>query len=108
MRRSVIFPLRRTAHQITEENIRIYLVTGEVQCVGKVVAEYFSVHVSVSTEMDVVDGVYSGTIRTSLAKKEGKRDAIQHIIKAHPYKGSLAFGDSGGDIEMFNAVANAF
>jgi len=102
------FPFAADLMELLEPTYDIYFVTGEVQCVGKAVAEYFAVHGYVSTEMDIKDGVYTGTIRKSLARKEGKRDAINHVIHKYPPEGSLAFGDSEGDIEMLDAVAQAF
>jgi len=86
----------------------IYFVAGEMQCVGKAVAEYFSAQGSISSEMEVENGVFTGSIGKSLAKKEGKRDAIEYLIDAYPYESSLVLGDSDGDIELLNKVVHAF
>jgi HAD superfamily phosphoserine phosphatase-like hydrolase len=86
----------------------IYFVTGEVQFVGKAVADYFSVQGYISSEMEVKNTVFTGNMSKSLAKKEGKRAAIEDLFNAYPYEKSMAFGDSEGDIEMLNMVAHAF
>jgi phosphoserine phosphatase len=105
---SNFFSFARSLMELLKKTYDVYLVTGEVQCVGKAVADYFSVHGYVSTEMEVEHGVYSGTICKSLATKEGKRNAIKDILCVYHHEDSLAFGDSEGDIEMLNAVAHAF
>jgi phosphoserine phosphatase len=102
------FPFTEPLMKLLKRSYDIYLVTGEVQCVGEAVAEYFSLSGYVSTEMEVVNGMFTGNIRRSLAKKEGKRDAIGHILSHHPHEDSLAFGDSEGDIDMLSKVAHAF
>ena len=105
---SNFFPFAEPFIELLKKTYDIYLITGEMQFVGKAVADYFSVHGYISTEMEVENAVFTGNIIKSLAKKEGKRDAIEDLFCAHPYKDSLAFGDSEGDIDMLNKVANAF
>jgi len=102
------FPFAQPLMDLLRNTHDIYFVTGEVQCVGKAVAEYFSAQGSISSEMEVENGVFTGNIGRSLAKKEGKRDAIEHMIDAYPYESSLAFGDSDGDIELLSKVNHAF
>lgn len=102
------FPFAEPLMKLLKRSYDIYLVTGEVQCVGNAVADYFSLSGYVSTEMEVVNGMFSGNISRSLAKKEGKRDAIGHILSRYSHDGSLAFGDSEGDIDMLSKVAHAF
>jgi HAD superfamily phosphoserine phosphatase-like hydrolase len=102
------FPFTEPLMELLKRTYDIYLVTGEVQCVGKAVADHFSVRGYVSTELEIENGAYSGTIRQSLAKKKGKRDAIKHIVCAYPHEDSIAFGDSEGDIDMLDTVVHAF
>ncbi|MCX5812956.1 MAG: HAD-IB family phosphatase [Proteobacteria bacterium] len=105
---SNFFPFAEPLIELLEKTYDIYLITGEMQFVGKAVADYFSVHGYISTEMEVENVVFTGNISKSLAKKEGKRDAVEDLFCVYPYKDSLAFGDSEGDIAMLNKVANAF
>ncbi len=86
----------------------IYFVTGEVQFVGEAVAERFSAQGYITSEMEVDNGLFTGNVSRSLARREGKRDAIGRLLKTYPDEGSLGFGDSEGDIEMLNSVTHAF
>jgi HAD superfamily phosphoserine phosphatase-like hydrolase len=86
----------------------IYFITGEVQFVGKAVEDYFSVQGYISSEMEVKNDVFTGNISKSLARKEGKSDAIESLFNEYPYENSMAFGDSEGDIDMLSKVAHAF
>lgn len=102
------FPFAQPLMDLLRNTHDIYFVTGEMQCVGKAVAEYFSVHGFISSEMEVADGVFTGSMGRSLAKKGGKKDAIESLMNAYPHESSLAFGDSDGDIELLSRVAHAF
>jgi HAD superfamily phosphoserine phosphatase-like hydrolase len=102
------FPFAAPLMELLKKTHDIFLITGEIQCVGKAVADYFSLHGYVSTELEVEDGLFTGDIGKSLAKREGKKDAVEHILRAYPYRGSLAFGDSEGDMDMLNEVEYAF
>lgn len=86
----------------------IYFVTGEVQFVGKAVAEHFSVQGYISSEIEIKDGLFSGNITKSLARKEEKSAAIEMLFNAYPKEKSMAFGDSEGDIDMLDKVIHAF
>lgn len=86
----------------------IYFVTGELQFVGKAVADFFSVEGYISSEMEVKDAVFTGNIGKSLAKKEGKSSAVESLFTAYPPNNSMAFGDSEGDMEMLARVDHAF
>ncbi|OPY80863.1 MAG: haloacid dehalogenase-like hydrolase [Syntrophorhabdus sp. PtaU1.Bin153] len=102
------FPFAHPLMDLLRSTHDIYFVTGEVQCVGKAVADHFSAHGFISSEMEVKDSMFTGNIARSLAKKEGKRDAIEHLMRVYPYEWSLAFGDSDGDIELLAKVDHAF
>lgn len=102
------FSFARPLLRLLKKTHDIYFVTGEVQFVGEAVAERFSAHGFISSEMEVDNGRFTGNVNRSLARREGKREAIERLVKAYPYEGSLGFGDSEGDIEMLNNVAHAF
>jgi HAD superfamily phosphoserine phosphatase-like hydrolase len=94
--------------KLLKNNGNIYLITGEMQFVGKAVADYFSVNGYISSELEVENGLFTGNIKKSLAKREAKRDSMEDLFAAYSQEGSLAFGDSEGDIEMLNMVSEAF
>jgi HAD superfamily hydrolase (TIGR01490 family) len=82
----------------------IALVTGEPQFVAAAVKETFSANSYYSTEYEVIDGRFTGRVKSYLASRHEKHDAIQHLMQGHGAKNSFAFGDSEGDIEMLRAV----
>jgi HAD superfamily hydrolase (TIGR01490 family) len=82
----------------------IALVTGEPQFVAEAVKEIFGVDSYYATEYEVVDGVFTGGIKSYLASRHEKHDAIKYLMQGHGAKNSFAFGDSEGDIEMLGAV----
>ena len=105
---SNFFPFAETLIKLLKKTHDIYLITGEMQFVGKAVADYFSVNGFISSELEVENGLFTGNINKSLAKREEKRDSIEDLFAAYSQKGSLAFGDSEGDIEMLNMAEEAF
>ncbi len=82
----------------------IALVTGEPQFVAEAVKDLFGANSYHSTEYEVIDGVFTGRIKSYLASRHEKHDAIKHLMQGHSVKNSFAFGDSEGDIEMLRAV----
>jgi len=82
----------------------IALVTGEPQFVAEAVAELFRVESYYCTKYEVRAGKFTGNIKSYLASRHEKHDAIKHLMQGHGAKKSFAFGDSEGDIEMLRAV----
>ncbi|HVI69154.1 MAG TPA: HAD-IB family phosphatase [Magnetospirillaceae bacterium] len=82
----------------------IALVTGEPQFVAEAVKELFGANSYYSTEYEVVDGMFTGSVASYLASRHEKHDAIKHLMQGYGAKNSFAFGDSEGDIEMLRAV----
>jgi phosphoserine phosphatase len=102
------FPFVGPLMELLKNRHDIYLVTGELQFVGQAVADRFSVAGYVSSEMEAKDGVFTGDVGRSLARREGKSAAIEHLLKTYPRQNSMAFGDSEGDIDMLSKVEHAF
>ena len=84
----------------------VVLVTGSSHFTAKAVAKVFGVQSYVSTELGVDNGTLNGKVRSYLATRHEKKDAIRHLTDSHPYADSFGFGDSEGDIEMLRAVQN--
>lgn len=82
----------------------IALVTGEPQFVAEAVAELFKLESYYCTEYEVQAGKFIGSVKSYLASRHEKHDAIKHLMQGHGAKRSFAFGDSEGDIEMLRAV----
>ncbi len=86
------------------ESHDIALVTGEPQFAAEAVAELFKLRSYYSTEYEVQSGKFTGNVKSYLASRHEKHDAIKHLMQGHGVKDSFAFGDSEGDIEMLRAV----
>ncbi len=82
----------------------IALVTGEPQFVAEAISELFGTNSSYSTEYGVIDGAFTGGVKSYLASRHEKHDAIKNLMQGHGAKNSFAFGDSEGDIEMLGAA----
>ena len=94
-----VFELLHATHDIC-------LVTGEPQFIAESIANIYGLDAYYSTQYEVADGVFTGGITSYLASRHEKHDAIGHLLQGHQVKGSFAFGDSEGDIEMLAAVQN--
>lgn len=90
--------------KLLEPTRDISLVTGEPQFVARAVADLFGISTYYSSEYEVKRGVFTGRVTRYLASRHEKLAAIKHLMHGHGIKGSFAFGDSEGDIEMLRAV----
>jgi len=95
------------AHPVVDllrESHDMAVVTGEPQFIAEAVRELFGMQEQYSTEFEVENGVFTGAVSGYLATRHEKHEAIAHLVHGHHMRGSLAFGDSDGDIEMLRAV----
>lgn len=84
----------------------VYFVTAEPQFVARPIAKMFGVTSVIASEFEVEDGRFTGKATAILSGREHKLEAITHLFEIHTKEGSIAFGDSEGDIEMLSAVEN--
>jgi len=77
-------------------------VTAEPEYLAKAIVAHFDLDGSFSTVYEIVDGVYSGEITSSLAGNSSKREILSH------YSIEFAFGDSEGDREMLEMAKYPF
>ncbi|MDO8638075.1 MAG: haloacid dehalogenase-like hydrolase [Candidatus Daviesbacteria bacterium] len=59
----------------------VFFVTGEPQFLGQVCKDFFQIKGFVSSEFEVQDDNFTGNILKSLARREEKQKAIDHLIK---------------------------
>jgi len=85
------------------EKYDIYLVTTNAQYVAEAVVKQFNLTGFISSELDVVDGLFTGKVTKSLAN--GK-DVVGELIKKYDHAKSIAVGDSENDIGMIELVEN--
>jgi HAD superfamily hydrolase (TIGR01490 family) len=92
-----VFELLSTSHDIC-------LVTGEPQFIAASIADVYGLDDYYSTDYEVVEGRFTGSIKSYLASRHEKHNAVEHLLQGHQIEGSFAFGDAEGDIEMLAAV----
>lgn len=97
----------RPTIELLSKTHEVVLVTGSSNFTAGAVANLFGVATHISTQLGSEQGMLNGDVKTYLATRHDKKEAIQHLTDTHPYAGSFGFGDSEGDIEMLRAVENA-
>ncbi len=102
--KSKFFAFVRPTIDLLRRTHDIYLITGEPQFIAQAVAEMYEVNGFRSTQFRVINSVFTGEIETQLADRYQKEEIIQHLIKQYGSNGSIALGDSEGDIMMLNVV----
>lgn len=98
------FPYVKPTVEELQKSHDIALVTGEPQFVAEAVTKLFKLESYYSTEYELQAGKFTGSVKSYLASRHEKHDAIKHLMQGHGAKSSFAFGDSEGDIEMLRAV----
>lgn len=98
------FPYVSTLIPILKQTHDIYFVTGEPQFVGKALVSLFDVDGFSSSMMEVKNGIFTGKVTDILSHRSGKKLAAEKILSQYSKKGSFAFGDSEGDLEMLKLV----
>lgn len=91
-----ILPKLKTTHDI-------YIITTNVQYAAKALVDIYNLSGYVSTELEVIDNVFTGNVKTSLANGKG---IIKHLIEKYGKQKSIAVGDSNNDIGMLELVEN--
>ena len=81
-----------------------YFITAQPQFVAEEVTRIHQATGYFSTIFEIKDGVFSGNVSSSLARKEDKGNVIKVLMIDHQKEGSFAFGDSPNDIEMLEGV----
>ncbi len=98
-----LFPFAQELVKVlNEKGFHTMIVTGEPQFIGSFFADYVGTRSYISSEYEVVDSNFTGKTLVSLGTSNGKREALQKL--GNQFSGSTAFGDSEGDISMFELV----
>lgn len=98
------FPFVQESIDILRPTHDTYFVTAEPQFVAEEVARIHQATGYVSSIFETKDGILTGKISSSLAKREDKKNAVGQIMQTHTKEKSFAFGDSDSDIEMLEGV----
>lgn len=82
----------------------LFFVTASPQFIGQAICERFLPSRFISSVFEVKGNILTGRVSASLASGEAKLGAIQELVARYPKSGSVALGDSIGDIRMLEAV----
>ncbi|MFO0705292.1 MAG: HAD family hydrolase [Nitrospira sp.] len=86
----------------------IILLTGSLEFLIEPIADSLQVHRCIASRLEIVDGVYTGNVRSPMPYGEGKRTVMARL--AHEFELNLdacfAYGDSPGDEAMLSAVGH--
>lgn len=99
-----IFPFVQESIDLLKPTHDTYFITAEPQFVAEEVTDIHQTTGYFSTIFEVKDGVFTGNVSSSLARKENKGNAIRILMQNHSKEQSFAFGDSDNDIEMLEGV----
>lgn len=101
------FPFVEPLFRELEQTHEIVLVSGEPQFMAAAVAKRLGVSAYLSSVFEVADDVFTGTVQTYLADRADKQAIIQAHYTPAQLAGSLAVGDSEGDIGMLSIAETA-
>lgn len=77
-------------------------VTAEPEYMARAVADSLGMDGVLSSEYEIMGGVFTGNVTRSLAHRDSKRSLLSEV------RPNFAFGDSSGDIEMLSHARHAF
>lgn len=89
-----------------ERGHRLVLVTGSIAPIAAPVARFLEVEDVLSSDLEVVDGVYTGEVEGRLLAGEAKAEAVRGFAAEHSIdlRRSYAYADGLDDIPMLSAV----
>lgn len=82
----------------------VYFITASPQFIGQAIAERFSGSQFISSVFETDNNILTGRVTLSLARGEDKLGAIQKLVQRYPHAGSVALGDSVGDMNMLDSA----
>jgi HAD superfamily phosphoserine phosphatase-like hydrolase len=103
MNKANIYPYFEQILPKLRETHDVMLITVNVQMVAEVVVKRFGLDGYLSTQFEVVDGLFTGKILSTLA--DGKK-VVEKLVESYSGE-TMAFGDSENDIEMLERVKHA-
>jgi len=98
------FPFIKPVITLLGKTHDIYFVTGEPKFVAQTASKLYKITGFFSSQLETESGIFTGKVRSFLAKREDKELVIEQLLKDHDLKSSFAFGNTEGDIEMLNSV----
>lgn len=90
------------------ETHALYLITGSPNFTAEASADLLNFDGYYASEFTVEKGKFTGELDAVLADREEKLGAVSKLLDQYGKEGSLAFGDSEGDIAMLETVEIPF
>lgn len=91
------------------QGARIVLVSGSFKACLEPIARYVGADIILASDLEVIDGVYSGKLTHAPVIGHGKAIAIQSLLRKEDYNSwqkCFAYGDHISDLPMLNLVGN--
>lgn len=94
---------RDLIEELRAKNYLLFALSGSPTLIVKLLAEFYGFDDSAGTDYPAVDGHFTGEKLLSLGRKH---ELLQGLVKQHSatFHGSIAVGDSEGDIGMLGLV----
>lgn len=95
-------------HQLSRNNFKIYLISSTLDVIVNPIANYLGVDEKYCTELEIIDGCYTGNVVGLIYYGEKKREIVNKLSYETKIdlSQSYAFGDSFQDVEMLRIVGN--
>ncbi len=101
------FPFLLQVTALLSDTYDIYFITGETDFVAENVTQKFQGNGYISSEFEKDgNGRFTGRVKSFLATREEKKNAIKPLLEEHDRSDSFAFGDTEGDIEILESADN--
>ncbi len=89
------------------KNYKTVIISGGASEVIELFAEYLGVEFSIATDLESIDGVYTGRMLSETHTSEGKREYLKAFLQGHGVEEPLfVFGDSIGDQGILELAKN--
>ena len=84
-----------------DRNFETLILSGGASEVIEQFSKHLGIHYSIATELEIVNGIYTGRLLSNTHTSEGKGIALQTFLKKHGVdQPTFSFGDSTGDIAI--------
>jgi len=95
-------------HKHLDAGHKVFLISASPQGLVDVIAEKLGLTGGVGTELDVRDGVFTGELRGSLLRGDGKRLAARALAQTHGAELAqcYALADSMADLSLLESVGH--
>jgi len=103
-------PLAETIPLFKDKGFKVYLLSGTLSILIPPLIEYFAVDDGVGSQMEVIDGKFTGLILGTHPYYKGKVPVLKELLgnAVIDYENSFAFGDSFADRPLLSLFGHPF